>query len=207
MQQQLRNKKPICVQPKIRRFVPRAGARSSATSGLHQLLIAGARSRFRLSLAPLIWRVPVPLFAPTIMLCGLPSLQALRQGPRDALGRFDLRSRFRRVHCHRHRDGKHRCGPASARGPQAAKRGQSWLAKVLRSESAVDLPCAAHRLAIAVRMLTPHWKIVSHWPSLTGTARAAVADISSALRRSARLAGARVTPLVSSGSVSRFDRI
>ena len=27
MQQQLRNKKPICVQPKIRRFVPRAGGK------------------------------------------------------------------------------------------------------------------------------------------------------------------------------------
>ena len=49
--------------------------------------------------------------------------QALRQGPRHALGRFDLRSRFRRVHCHQHRAGKHRCGPASAPAPQAAKGG------------------------------------------------------------------------------------
>ena len=54
---------------------------------------------------------------------GRPSLQALRQGPRHALGRFDLRSRFRRVHCHQHRDGKHRCGPASAPAPQDAKGG------------------------------------------------------------------------------------
>ena len=53
----------------------------------------------------------------------LPSLQALRQDPRHALDRFDLRSRFRRVHCHQHRDGKHRCGPASALGPQDAKGG------------------------------------------------------------------------------------
>jgi hypothetical protein len=30
---------------------------------------------------------------------------------------------FRRVHCHQHRDGKHRCGPASAPGPQDAKAG------------------------------------------------------------------------------------
>jgi hypothetical protein len=27
-------------------------------------------------------------------------------------------------------------------------------------------------------MLPPHWKILSHWPSLTGTARAAIADTS-----------------------------
>jgi hypothetical protein len=53
----------------------------------------------------------------------LPSLQALRQDPRHALGRFDLRSRFRRVHCLQYRDGKHRCGPASAPGPQDAKGG------------------------------------------------------------------------------------
>ena len=51
------------------------------------------------------------------------SCRALRQGPRHALGRFDLRSRFRRVHCHQHRDGKHRCGPASAPAPQDAKGG------------------------------------------------------------------------------------
>ena len=53
----------------------------------------------------------------------LPSLQALRQGPRHALGRFDLRSRFRRVHCHQHRDGKHQCGRASALAPRDAKGG------------------------------------------------------------------------------------
>ena len=49
-----------------------------------------------------------------------------------------------------HRDGKHRCGPASARGPQDAKGGQSRVAKGSRAESVVDLPCAARRLAIAV---------------------------------------------------------
>jgi len=49
--------------------------------------------------------------------------RALRQGPRHALGRFDLRSRFRRVHRHQHRGGKHRCGPASAPAPQDTKGG------------------------------------------------------------------------------------
>src|ERR1700726_722521 len=53
----------------------------------------------------------------------LPSLQALRQGPRHALGRFDLRSRFRRVHCHQHRDEKHQYGRASALAPRDAKGG------------------------------------------------------------------------------------
>ena len=48
---------------------------------------------------------------------------ALRQGHRHALDRFDLRSRSRRVHCHQHRDRKHRYGPASAPGPQDAKGG------------------------------------------------------------------------------------
>ena len=70
--------------------------------------------------------------------------------PRHALDRFDLRSQSRRVHFHQHRDRKHRCGPASAPGPQDAKDGQSGVAKVPRAESAVDLPCAARRLAIAV---------------------------------------------------------
>jgi hypothetical protein len=67
----------------------------------------------------------------------------VRQGPRHALGRCDLQSQSRRVHRHQDRDGKHRCGLASAPGPQDAKGGLSGVAKVPRAECAVDLPCVA----------------------------------------------------------------
>jgi hypothetical protein len=42
------------------------------------------------------------------------------------------------------------CGPASAPAPQDAKGGLFGVAEVPRAERAVDLPCAAGRLAIAV---------------------------------------------------------
>jgi hypothetical protein len=78
------------------------------------------------------------------------STAVVRQGPRHAPGRCDLLSQSQRVHRHQDRDGKHRCGLASAPGPQDARGGLSAIAEVPRAECAVDLPCVAGRLAIAV---------------------------------------------------------
>ena len=66
---------------------------------------------------------------------------------RHALGRRDPQSQSRRVHRHRDRDEKRRCGPASAPAPQDAKSGLSGVAEMPHAERAVDLPCAAGRLA------------------------------------------------------------
>ena len=76
--------------------------------------------------------------------------RCVRQGPRHAPGRCDLQSQSRRIHHPQDRDGKYRCGLASAPGPQDAKGGLPGVAKVPRAECAVDLPCVAGRLAIAV---------------------------------------------------------
>jgi len=70
-------------------------------------------------------------------------------------------------HRHRDRDGKHRCGPASAPAPQDAKAGLSVVAKVPRAECAVDLPCAAGRLAIAV--YRTFWRLMENSVALPFT--------------------------------------
>jgi len=96
---------------------------------------------------------------------GRDATAVVRQGLRRAPGKCDLQSQSQRVHHRQDRDGRHRRGLASAPGPQAARVGLSGVAKVPRAECAVDLPCVAGRLAIAVyRTFNASLKLAL-WPS------------------------------------------